>query len=363
LILGIFHDILNEQCLGVDSIFGKLAVKRLLLIAGSIAGVSLVLSITITVVLLARDTGMDFSDLRLASEDGASSSEEYFFPEIDRDAINRPQVADEGGLLRPPQRTNFLMVGLDNQLLTDALMVGTFYRDTGDIHLMSIPRDMYTIIPPHRLDQMREDGIRIPSPVKINAFRAFGGRERGIYYLKAQLGEMLGVHFHYYIEVELSAFRRIVDAIDGVQMYIPRRLVYEDPCQNLFIDIPAGMQHLNGEMAEGVVRFRSFPTGDLARNNIQMEFMSQLIRQALTREAIINDPLTLINIVLNDVRTNVGLEVVRYLPFVTNVSADSVTTFVMPGGGAYIGGVSWFMPNAQQLPEVINQVFFTDVLS
>jgi len=201
----------------------------------------------------------------------------------------------------------------------------------------------------------------MPSPIKINEVRAFAGRENGIVHLKEQLGEMLGVNFHYYVEVELSAFRRIVDAIGGVEMYIPKPFIYDDPTQNLSINIPAGLQKLNGAMAEGVVRFRSFPTADLARNNMQLEFMTQLIRQALARDAIMNDPLELINVILNDVRSNIGLDAIKYVPYVGGVSGDNIVTFTMPGGEARIRGVSWFMPDAKKLPSVINQVFYADV--
>ena len=314
-------------------------------------------------VLLARDNSQqntDFSHFINSYVD--DYNEDIYADLVDFDELNRPEEEDEGGFLRPPARTNFLFIGLDNQLLTDALMVGTFYRDTGAIHLMSVPRDARVVFSADRLNEIRAEGIRMPQEVKINAIRAFGGRERGVELLKAQLTEMLGVEFHYYVEVQLDAFRRIVDAIGGVEMYIPRRFFYSDPDQNLLIDIPAGLQMLDGAMAEGVVRFRSFPTGDLARNEIQMEFMSQLIRQALTREAIMNEPLTLINIILNDVSSNIGLEAIRYVPFIRYISAENVSTFTMPGHGAYINGVSWFLPNASELPTVINQVFYADVL-
>lgn len=265
---------------------------------------------------------------------------------------------DAGNLFRPPARTNFLFVGLDLNLLTDAIMVGTFYRDTGNIHLMSIPRDTRAQIPPHRMEQMRADGLRPPQTLRINAMRSIGGREHGIHYLKAQLGEMLGVQFHYYVEVELDAFRRIVDAIGGVEMYIPRHLFYEDPYQDLFINIPPGTHHLDGRMAEGVVRFRSFPTGDLMRNEMQMEFMNQLIRQVLTREAIMNNPLALFNLVINDVNTNAGLDALRFLPYIGNINADGIKTFTMPGHVGYIGGGSFFIPGEQELISVVNQVFY-----
>ena len=269
-------------------------------------------------------------------------------------------VLNDGGFLRPPARTNFLLAGIDHNNLTDALIVGSFYRDTGDIKLMSVPRDMYTSLPNHRLEQMRAEGLRPPNTMKINALRAFGGRN-GIYYLKQQLGEMLGVEFHYYVEVNLDAFVRIIDEIGGVWIDVPVPMFYNPPDQDLLINLSPGLQLLDGRAAEGLVRFRRFPTGDLGRNETHMDFMTQLISQVLTREAIMSDPLGMINIILNDVRSNIGLDAVRYIPYIRNIDSERITTFVMPGRGAYVGNVSWFLPDVQRVPDVINQIFYAEI--
>lgn len=268
--------------------------------------------------------------------------------------------ADDGSRIRAPARTNFILIGVDNNNLADAIMVGCFYRDTGDIKLMSIPRDMYTRLPNHRLEQMRAEGLRPPTTMKINAVRTHGGRN-GTYYLKQQLGEMLGVEFHYFVEVSLSAFRQVVDAIGGVYFDVPVPMFYNPPDQDLFINLSPGLQLLDGVAAEGLVRFRGFPTGDIARNESQIDFMSALISQVLTREAIMSEPMTMINIVLNYVRSDIGLDVIRYVPYIGRMSGEHITTFVLPGRGAYVGGISWFLPDAQRVPGVVNQVFYAEI--
>ena len=287
---------------------------------------------------------------------------EIIFDPYDPTAVMVPsrsfsQGEDDGsGLLRPPVRTNFIFIGVDDQSLADAIMVGTFYRDSGDIHIMSVPRDLYTQLPQHRIDEMQELGLRTPRSLKINAVRSIGGRNHGTRLLTEQLSEMLGVYFHYYVEVDMEAFGRIVDAIGGMTMHIPVAM-HGYPVGHL----PAGEHRLDGEMALNVVRFRRFPTGDLMRNTIQMEFIKQLIEQTLTREALMNDPLQLASIVLNDVSTNATLlDVGRFVPFFGGVSGSSITAFSMPGGGEYRNGISWFIPNVSQLPDVINEVFFAE---
>ena len=340
----------------------KRLIKKAILIASAIAAGSLFLSTIGVVALLVLDARSSPPPVIPPTpppvESGYDESEPENILAQDEEAVE----VDEGSFLRPPARTNFLLIGLDNQNLTDALMVGCFYRDTGYIKMMSVPRDMYTRLPDHRLEQMRAEGLRPPSFMKINALRVFGGRN-GVYYLKQQLGEMLGVEFHYYVEVNLAAFRRIVDAIDGVYIDVPVRMYYNPPDQDLHIDLQPGLRRLNGREAEGLVRFRNFPTGDLGRNQTQMDFMTQMISQVLTREAIMAEPLTTINIVLNDVNSNIGLDAIRYIRYIGNMSSERIYTFVMPGHGAYVGGVSWFMPDADRVPGVVNQVFYADTAS
>ena len=327
--------------------------RKFLLVAGTIAGTYFLIATIVVAVVLAREY---------------KEPPSTYYPTVldyEPEPINKASVVqtpsrtnnDKGSLLRPPAVTNFLFIGIDENKLADAIMVAAFYRDSGEIRLMSIPRDMYTNIPTQRLHQMQADGLRPPATLKINAVRAFGGYAHGIKYLKEQLSEMLGVQFHYHVEVELDAFRRIVDAIGGVSMHVPRRLHYHDPQQGLVIDIPAGQHHLNGHMAENFVRFRSFPTGDLMRNTMQIEFMSQLIKQVTTREAIMNDPLALARIILSDVRTDAGIvELAKYVPYISRIS--DIQTFTLPGSGQYIDGISWFIPDTTALPDVVSRVFY-----
>lgn len=338
-------------------------IKKVLVIAGAITAGSLFLAVIGVITLLVVDG-------RTTSPPEPSPAPtphiEYEYEQTEPDYIyeayqdEEEEEIDEGGFLRPPARTNFLLIGVDNNNLADAIMVGCFYRDTGDIKLMAIPRDMYTRLPSHRLDQMRAEGLRPPTTMKINAVRTHGGRN-GTYYLKQQLGEMLGVELHYFVEVQLAAFRRIVDALDGIYFYVPVPMYYNPPDQDLHINLSPGMQRLDGVAAEGLVRFRGFPTGDIARNESQVDFMSALISQVLTREAIMNEPMTMISIVLNDVRSNIGLDVMRYIRYIRNMSGDRITTFVMPGRGAYVGGISWFLPDGQRVPDVVNQVFYAEI--
>ena len=334
-----------------------LAIKKFFLITGTIAGVAIFLSVGITAVLLAFDDGERPPQIGEFDNISDDENDEFIFA-ID---VSPNEDEENEGLFRLPARTNFLLVGLDNQLLADAIMVGTFYRVSGNIHLMSVPRDMIARIPAHRMERMRADGIHPPQTLKINEIRSHGGRLHGIYYLQEQIEEMFGVDFNFYVEVEIPAFRRIVDAIGGVYMNVPRRLFYESLDQNppLRINVPAGYRRLDGNMAEGVVRYRQWPMGDLTRNEMQMEFMTNLISQATTREALLADPLEMIDIVLSYVRSNIGVSAAMYIPYIPQIDTGNVTTFTLPGTIGRVGNREFFIPNTTLLPSVISDVFYS----
>jgi hypothetical protein len=140
-------------------------------------------------------------------------------------------------------------------------------------------------------------------------------------------------------------------------MDVPNAMYYDNE-HGFIIDIKPGMQHFDGERAEALVRFRRYPTGDIARNAVQMEFMKQLMRQALTREALMHDPMAVINFVLRDIRHNVGADAIRYLPYIAQVKSENITTYAMPGSSPDINGVSYFLADETKLPATIQEVFF-----
>jgi LCP family protein required for cell wall assembly len=268
---------------------------------------------------------------------------------------------DDGTRLRPATRTNFLLMGIDHGSLADAIMVGTFYRDTGDIHIMSVPRDTHVVFSDARLAQLRQQGLNLPQQLKMSELRSRGGGVWGPQLVKQQVSEMMGVHFHYYVEVRIPAFRRIVDAIGGVYFNVPRRLFYQDLYNTppTLIDVPAGHRRLTGVQAEGLVRYRGYSNADLGRNAVQKDFMVALLQQLMTRDALLNDPWELIRIVLDDTSSNMTLlNMGRYLLYLPPLRPlGEIRTFTMPGEAAWRNDVSVFLPNLNLLHDVANEVF------
>lgn len=106
---------------------------------------------------------------------------------------------------------------------------------------------------------------------KINAAYAIEGPEL----VTSVISDLLGVDRPYYVTVNFKAFEEIVNAVDGVPITVDQHYVYDDPYQDLHIDIPAGPQVLEGQQALHFVRLRydGVTDSDIGRIARQQQFL------------------------------------------------------------------------------------------
>ncbi|HYG58620.1 MAG TPA: LCP family protein [Symbiobacteriaceae bacterium] len=141
---------------------------------------------------------------------------------------------------------------------SDTLLLVRLDPDRQTIHTINIPRD--TLITYASGNQS-----------KINAAYAIDGPEL----VTEVVADLLGVDRPYYVTVNFKAFEELVDAVGGVPITVDKHYVYDDPYQDLHIDIPAGHQVLMGEQALHYVRLRydGVTNSDIGRINRQQEFL------------------------------------------------------------------------------------------
>ena len=119
---------------------------------------------------------------------------------------------------------------------------------------------------------------------KINAAYNIGGTEL----LRQSVSQLLGIPVDYAVEVNLQGFEALVDAIGGVEFNVPLDMNYQDPYQDLDIQVSKGWQLLDGETALKVVRFRhnndgtGYGSEDLGRMNTQQNFLKAVAKKTLT---------------------------------------------------------------------------------
>lgn len=240
----------------------------------------------------------------------------------------------------------FLVVGLDQvSNSTDTIMVGRIDTETHKIDVVSIPRDTMVNV---------SWGTK-----RVNTYYSSdlvsGGN--GIDGLMKGIRDLVGFDIDCYAVVDLEAFVELVDAIGGVDYDVPIDMYYYDPSQGLNISIPAGMQHLDGETAVKVVRFRSgYPTADIGRIGTQQDFLMSVAGQMLTLGNIPNLP-TFIDIFEKYVTTNLSASNISFFArqFLMCKSED-ISFHTAPGnGGDSVKGNSYYSLYVDEWLEMVNE--------
>jgi polyisoprenyl-teichoic acid--peptidoglycan teichoic acid transferase len=112
-------------------------------------------------------------------------------------------------------RVNFLLMGIGGEghsgpQLTDTIIFTSLEPSTGEIGMMSLPRDMTVPIPGY--------GYR-----KVNHANAYGEMDEpgaGPSLATQVIGDVLDEDIHYYLRVDFDGFAEFVDAIGGVDIYV-----------------------------------------------------------------------------------------------------------------------------------------------
>ncbi|MCL2375898.1 MAG: LCP family protein [Defluviitaleaceae bacterium] len=268
-----------------------------------------------------------------------------------------------------PERTNVLLIGSDEPSgrgylgRADMLMIVTIHAETGQVSLVSVPRDAHVTMPQYRLDILRENGRNTaPSSgsMRINEITHHAGPEFGPTFMARQVEELMGIEIHYYVHIDLEAFRFIINQIGGIDFYVPRRMFYHDPYQDLLIDLQPGQQTLMGHAAEGLVRYRSsFANQDLGRVQVQQDFMREAMRQIMDMENILGNPMAYLSMFLNHLNTNFSLlDVPPYLTLLPNLDLANVEAHTLSGRGASVGGRFVYIMDEEAIAELVEQVFY-----
>ena len=160
-----------------------------------------------------------------------------------------------------------------------------------------------------------------------------------------------------YAAVDLEAFVKLVDAIGGVDYNVPVDMYYTDPAQDLTISLSAGMHHLSGEEAIGVMRFRSgYPTADIGRIDTQQDFLMSVASQFLS---LGNIPKLgeFINIFTEYVTTNMDASNLAFFArqFLMCSSEDIHFETIPANYWDSINGVSYVSIYVNQWLEVVNE--------
>lgn len=191
-------------------------------------------------------------------------------------------------------RLNLLLIGSDAgpdrwSLRTDTIIVLSVDVETGRVALFGIPRNLVGVpLPPESADAFSNGRF----PGLLNALYVYamghprqfpGGDARGFRAVSGAVQELVGVQLDAVVVVNLAGFVRLVDAIGGLWIDVPERLMdrnypLEDGSGHLRLDIRPGCQLLDGRMALAYARSRH-QDSDYGRMRRQQAVLVALARQ------------------------------------------------------------------------------------
>lgn len=225
----------------------------------------------------------------------------------------------------------FLIIGINEGRNANTIMVASYNDVTGEANLISIPRDA----PVHPT----RNGRKLSSSylIGLGGGRGMAG---GVAQVQRDVMTVIGFMPDFYILIDYDAFFRIIDAVGGIEIYVPIRMRYDDPYQNLFIDIQPGLQQMNSETALHFARFRqsnpgsgypSLPDGDLGRMRNQQAVVSAVAARVLRPANLLRIP-EFVGIFNDSVHSDLSLGNLTW--FATRLNSvrgtDALSTHTLP---------------------------------
>ena len=232
-----------------------------------------------------------------------------------------------------------LLSGIDNDAGgSDTNILMRFDAVNKTIDLVSLPRDT-----------LMSNGH------KLNYSYAKGGTQM----LRDEIAALLGIPVDFSVSVDLKGFIELVDQIGGVDFDVPINMDYDDPYQDLHIHFQKGMQHLDGQQAMEVVRFRhnndgtGYGTEDIGRIGTQQAFLKAVAQKLLKAE---NVP-AMAEVFLKYVKTDLTLGNLVWLgnEALNMGGMDAVSFHTLPGDGTgFYKGASVYVLDADAMLELVN---------
>jgi LCP family protein required for cell wall assembly len=218
-----------------------------------------------------------------------------------------------------------LVIGVD-EVGDNTDVLFTVAVKNGATTLLQVPRD--TFIESERF------GV-----LKANALYAFGGMEAA----KRELADLLQTPIQRHLKVNLRAVERVADAIGGIEVDVPKRMVYVDSRQDLYIDLYPGLQLLKGQDLLGYLRFRTDEMGDIGRMERQREVFRKVFSKLVQPTTLARLP-ELLQIAGEDIDTD--LTPVEFGQLLAAMTRTDLSTSQLPGRLFWHEDLSYWMPDS-----------------
>lgn len=160
---------------------------------------------------------------------------------------------------------------IDELSRSDVDMIVTVNPTTSTVLMVNIPRDYY-VQTSYGYDKLTHTGMY------------------GIEETKQTVENLLGIDINYTFRVNFSSAEDIVDALDGVDIEVPKGMAVERLNADWALEgVHEGWNHLNGARALAYARERhAYVDGDIQRAKNQQQVLEAIIKKAASSKILTN---------------------------------------------------------------------------
>ncbi len=306
-----------------------------------------ILAFTAMVLVVAIGTGIY---ILVAGTDDDNGAKKSIFGKDKEITLSKEEEAKK----KLKKITTFAIFGTDQDgYRTDVVMLLFFNKDTKKINLISIPRDTMVTIPDDLYATISETR-NVDQTIKVNEIPAYVEEEKRNETSVQILENMLDYDIDYYMSLNLEDFRYFVDLIGPVEVDIPFDMVYTDELQDLYINLKAGVQDIDGLEAEQLIRYRKgYANGDLGRIEMQHEFMKAFVKKLLTIENKMNI-INLATLVMVKLDSNFN-DAINYVSYIDELSPENIIIHTLPGEAQRLER-SYYVYDYEATKQLLNEI-------
>lgn len=237
---------------------------------------------------------------------------------------------------------------------SDTMIVCSYNPKTQQASMLSIPRDTF----------IGENTNRAKAGNKLNSFYSNGSTPEKT---MEAINEVTGLNISKYVLIDTKALKELVDIIGEVEFDVPINMDYDDDSQQLYIHLQKGIQKLNGDKVEQLVRFRHNNNGstypyeygieDYGRMRTQRELIKTILKQTVQLKNV-KEIGKIMDLAEKYIQTNMNFsELKNYIPYIVNMNIDNIQTEQLPGESKVLNGIWFFLNDKKETEEVVNRLF------
>jgi LCP family protein required for cell wall assembly len=234
---------------------------------------------------------------------------------------------------KDPDRINALLLGIRGEddpnggLLSDGIMLISYKKSTGQVAIISIPRDLYLQMP----GEVKYEKVNVAYVLGLEKYN------NGLDYAKKTIAYVTGQYIEYATLVNFEGFKDIIDLLGGVTIYLDKPFVEDkqwwcdkngENCRPFVVAV--GQQTLNGETALFYARSR-FSSNDFDRARRQQQILLALKDKILSL-GVLGDPLKIsgiLDVLSKNIRTDVTpWEIPQLIDIAKSAKTDNIISMV-----------------------------------